>query len=84
MESEGNETNVTSGTCGFGDSLSQVAPDEYVTLVLSPSATAYGLFGDEPGLPARVISVKKSMITAYKTGKLSKDAFRKAVLQYTN
>ena len=45
---------------------------------------AFGLFGEESGLPARVISVKKSTITAYKTGKLSEDAFRKAVLRYTN
>jgi len=57
---------------------------EYVTLVLSPSVMAFGLFGEESGLPARVISVKKSTITAYKTGKLSEDAFRKAVLRYTN
>lgn len=68
---------MTSGTHG-------VAPGEYVTLVLSPSATAYGLFGDESELPARVISVKTSTITAHKTGKLSEDGFRKAVLQYTN
>jgi hypothetical protein len=69
---------------GHGDSLSQVAPDEYVTLVLSPSEMAYGWIGDESAHPARIISVKKSSISAYKTGKLSEDAFRKAVLQYTH
>jgi hypothetical protein len=78
------EERLVEALSGHGDSLSQVAPDEYVTLVLSPGATAYGLFGEESGSPGRIISVKKSTINAYKTGKLSEDGFRKAVLRYTN
>lgn len=78
------EEQLVETLAGHGDSLSQVAPDEYVTLVLSPSAMAFGWIGDDSSLPSRVISVKKSTITAHKTGKLSADAFRQAVLRYTN
>jgi hypothetical protein len=78
------EERLVETLAGHGDSLSQVAPEEYVTLVLSPSAMAFGWIGDESNLPSRVISVKKSTITAHKTGKLSADAFRRAVLLYTN
>jgi hypothetical protein len=78
------EEQLVETLAGHGDSLSQVAPDEYVTLVLSPDGLGHSRFSDESGQPARIVSVKKSTITAYKTGKLSEDAFRKAVLKYTN
>jgi hypothetical protein len=32
----------------------------------------------------QIISVKRSVVTEFKTGRLSLDAFRSKVLQYTN
>ncbi|MBN2430892.1 MAG: hypothetical protein JXQ27_05425 [Acidobacteria bacterium] len=59
-----------------GDSLSQVGPDEYITLIITPVREV---------MPRpQIISVKRSVVTDFKTGRLTLDAFRGKVLQYTN
>jgi molecular chaperone GrpE (heat shock protein) len=68
-----------------GDSLSVVKPNEYVNLILTDD-------GGEPFFPGfgerrdgrEVISVQKSAITDYKAGRLSLDALKQKVLDYSN
>jgi hypothetical protein len=67
-----------------GDSLSVVKPGEYVNLVLVDETNRW--FGDDSGDRAQreILSVQKSVITDYKTGKLSLEAFKQKVLNYVN
>jgi hypothetical protein len=59
-----------------GDSLTAVGPDEYITLIITPVREVM----PQPN----IISVKRSVVTDFKTGRLSLEAFRGKVLQYTN
>ena len=67
-----------------GDSLTVVKPGEYVNLVIVDEANRW--FGDDSGDRAQreILSVQKSVITDYKAGKLSLDAFKQKVLNYVN
>jgi len=67
-----------------GDSLTVVKPGEYVNLVIIDGGTHW--FGDDSGDRAQreILSVQKSVITDYKTGKLTLDAFKQKVLNYAN
>ncbi|MGH9426201.1 MAG: hypothetical protein ACRD2L_07855, partial [Terriglobia bacterium] len=67
-----------------GDSLTVVKPGEYVNLVIVDEGNRW--FGDDSGDRAQreILSVQKSLITDYKTGKLSLDAFKQKVLNYVN
>lgn len=67
-----------------GDSLTVVKPAEYVNLVIVDEGNRW--FGDDSGERAQreILSVQKSVITDYKTGKLSLEAFKQKVLNYVN
>ena len=68
-----------------GDSLTQVKPGEYITLVIT-SDGGDGIFRESGGSRTYrdVLSVQKSAVTDYKAGKLTLDAFKQRVLQYSN
>ena len=67
-----------------GDSLTVVKPSEYVNLVIVDEGNRW--FGDDSGDRAQreILSVQKSVITDYKSGKLSLEAFKQKVLNYVN
>jgi hypothetical protein len=67
-----------------GDSLTVVKPGEYVNLVIVDEGNRW--FGDDSGDRAQreILSVQKSVITDYKAGKLSLEAFKQRVLNYVN
>ena len=67
-----------------GDSLTVVKPSEYVNLVIIDEGNRW--FADDSGDRAQreILSVQKSIITDYKAGKLSLDAFKQKVLNYVN
>ena len=67
----------------YGDSLTTIKPNEYVTLVIMTD-DAGALFGsDRASSHCELISAQKSWVTDYKAGKLSLDAFKQKVLQYS-
>jgi hypothetical protein len=67
-----------------GDSLTVVKPSEYVNLVIVDEGNRW--FADDSGDRAQreILSVQKSVITDYKTGKLSLEGFKQKVLNYVN
>jgi hypothetical protein len=67
-----------------GDSLTVVKPGEYVNLVIVDEGNRW--FADDSGDRAQreILSVQKSVITDYKTGKLSLEGFKQKVLNYVN
>jgi hypothetical protein len=67
-----------------GDSLTVVKPTEYLNLVIVDEGNRW--FGDDSGDRAQreILSVQKSVITDYKSGKLTLDAFKQRVLNYVN
>jgi hypothetical protein len=67
-----------------GDSLTVVKPGEYVNLVIVDEGNRW--FADDSGDRAQreILSVQKSVITDYKSGKLTLDAFKQKVLNYVN
>jgi hypothetical protein len=65
--------NLIEALANYGDSLTTVKPDEYISVVIML---------DQSEGPA-VISAQKSWITDYKAGRLTLDAFKQKVLQYT-
>jgi hypothetical protein len=69
----------------YGDSLTTVKPNEYVNLILTArDAGNFRSFEfDEARNQREVLSVQKSVITDYKAGRLSLDAFKQKVLQYS-
>lgn len=62
-----------------GDSLTLVKPNEYINIVITADGDNF-MGSDER---KEVISVQKSTITDYKAGRLTLDAFKQKVLQYT-
>jgi hypothetical protein len=67
-----------------GDSLTTVKPNEYVNLVLTTDGANVLFAGtEEPASRRQIISVQKSVITDYKAGRLTLEAFKQKVLQYT-
>jgi hypothetical protein len=71
-----------------GDSLTHVKPNEFINLVLTAEEGAAKVFNlaDSEGESSHreVMSVQKSVITEYKAGRLTLDAFKQKVLQYNN
>ena len=67
-----------------GDSLTTVKPNEYITLVILTDDLESAVFRSDSGLRnnRQIISVQKSLITDYKAGRLTLDAFRQKILQY--
>lgn len=66
-----------------GDSLTHVKPNEYINIIITTDE-GMPLLGDAgEGLSTReVLSVQKSVITEYKAGRLTLDAFKQKVLHY--
>jgi hypothetical protein len=62
----------------YGDSLTIIPPEEYISFVLRTD----GLFAAAPRFD--VISARKSWITDYKAGRLTLDAFKQKIIQYSN
>lgn len=68
-----------------GDSLTHVKPSEYINIMLRSDGDLGWSLGSERGRGVReVISVQKSLISDYKAGRLTLDAFKQKVLQYAN
>jgi hypothetical protein len=71
-----------------GDSLTHVKPNEFINLVLTAEEGAAKVFNltDSEGESSHreIMSVQKSVITEYKAGRLTLDAFKQKVLQYNN
>jgi hypothetical protein len=66
------------------DSLTFLKPSEYVNLIIT-AGPALELFRDSDSADGRqVLSIQKSWATDYKAGRLTLDAFKQKVLQYTN
>jgi hypothetical protein len=61
----------------YGDSMTTVKPEEYINLVLVSDEF------DTQRTKSDVISARKSWITDYKAGKLTLEAFKQKVIQYT-
>lgn len=69
-----------------GDSLTHVKPNEYITIVITTDDVGL-LHADTLGARSssrEVVSVQKSAIVDYKTGRLTLDAFKQKVLNYNN
>ncbi len=74
----------------YGDSLSVVKPQEYITIAISGEGEPW--FSDEFSVVGpvtadrhqQIVSVQKSVVTDYKAGRISLDEFKKRVLSYTN
>ena len=71
-----------------GDSLTHVKPNEFINLVLTAEEGGAKVFtlADSEGESSHreIMSVQKSVITEYKAGRLTLDAFKQKVLQYSN
>ena len=68
-----------------GDSLTQVRPDEFVTVVLRPSPSGHPLPGRgsrAARVEDRVVSLRKAAITGFKTGEMSEGELRETALVY--
>jgi len=67
----------------YGDSLTTIKPNEYITLVIMTNDMGDLFGGDRSSSHCEMVSAQKSWITDYKAGKLSLDAFKQKVLQYS-
>jgi hypothetical protein len=65
-----------------GDSLTTVKTNEYINLVFVDEGG--GWLTDDPAGKREVISVQKSTIADYKAGRLTLEAFKQKVLDYSN
>ncbi len=68
----------------YGDSLTIVKPEEWVTVVISGDGgfKMWGEAGDEDE-SCHVIAVKKTMVTDLKAGKISREEFDRRVTDYS-
>ena len=66
-----------------GGSLTQVKPEEYVTLILAPGKLGFVGFGRGKS-PSRIVSVKRATIADHMAGKLTLEQFQAKVLRYGN
>jgi len=67
----------------YGDSLTTVKPNEYVNIVISSSGdNLEGMYYYSKESRRDVISVQRSVISDYKAGRLTLDAFKQKVLHY--
>lgn len=67
----------------FGDSLTIVKPEEWVTVVISGGGGGFKMWesGDQDE-SCHVIAVKKSMVTDLKAGKISREEFDRRLTDY--
>jgi hypothetical protein len=77
------KTYLIEALANYGDSLTTIKPNEYITLVIMTDDSG-SLFGsDRASSHCEMVSAQKSWITDYKAGKLTLDAFKQKVLQYS-
>jgi hypothetical protein len=69
-----------------GDSMTVVKPNEYLNLVITDDGRSFWVGHDSASQRAQreIISVQKSVISDYKAGRLSLDAFKQKVMNYVN
>jgi hypothetical protein len=77
------KTYLIEALANYGDSLTTIKPNEYVTLVIMTDDASALFGGDRASSHCELISAQKSWITDYKAGKLTLDAFKQKVLQYS-
>lgn len=66
-----------------GDGLTHLQPGEYVNLILVGSGDEGLFWGDQSQGTTEVLSLKKEDIQSYKTGAISLDQLKSAILHYT-
>ncbi len=66
-----------------GDSLTIVKPNEYVNIVISRNPGLWRV-EDLERSQKEILSVQKSVITDYKAGRLTMEAFKEKVMDYVN
>ena len=65
----------------YGDTLSVVKPEESVTLILSEDNHGFWGAGDNAGL-CHVLTVRKSLVTDLKSGKITREEFNRRLVDY--
>jgi len=78
------KVHLVEALANHGDSLTCVKPNEYINLVLSTDIGGGLLSGGDGGSERDIISIQKSVVSDYKAGRLTLEAFRQKVLQYAN
>jgi len=80
------KSSMIEALANYGDSLTQVKPNEYVTLIFSSERSSHFKImtaGENPR-QQEIVSVQKSLITDHKAGRLSLESFKQKVLNYKN
>jgi hypothetical protein len=78
------KVHLVEALANHGDSLTFVKPNEYINLVLSTDIGGALLAGGPAGPQRDIVSVQKSVVSDYKAGRLTLEAFKQKVLQYSN
>jgi hypothetical protein len=78
------KVHLVEALANHGDSLTFVKPNEYINLVLSTDIGGALLAGGAAGPQRDIISIQKSVVSDYKAGRLTLEAFKQKVLQYSN
>jgi hypothetical protein len=78
------KVHLVEALANHGDSLTFVKPNEYINLVLSTDIGGALLAGGAAGPQRDIVSVQKSVVSDYKAGRLTLEAFKQKVLQYSN
>ncbi len=78
------KVHLVEALASHGDSLTFVKPNEYINLVLSTDIGEAMVLGGGGGSQRDIVSVQKSVVSDYKAGRLTLEAFKQKVLQYSN
>lgn len=78
------KVHLVEALANHGDSLTFVKPNEYINLVLSTDIGGALLAGGAAGPQRDIISIQKSVVSDYKAGRLTLEALKQKVLQYSN
>jgi hypothetical protein len=78
------EVHLVEALANHGDSLTSVKPNEYINLVISTDIGGAFIAGRGAGSQRDIISIQKSVVSDYKAGRLTLEAFKQKVLQYSN
>ncbi len=78
------KVHLVEALANHGDSLTFVKPNEYINLVLSTDIGEAMVLGGGGGSQRDIVSVQKSVVSDYKAGRLTLEAFKQKVLQYSN
>jgi hypothetical protein len=78
------KVHLVEALANHGDSLTFVKPNEYINLVLATGGEPFGMGEGSSRSDRDIISVQKSAVSDYKAGRLTMDALKQKVLQYSN